>query len=133
MGAHQIPGSGPNLTRLHSGRLKSPVHTATTDAQRRRDVGHRLSGFEELYCLIRLQPRGRPPPEVPILSFGLRDPLALALKHHLAFELREAGEDGENELAGRALGVDRLTTEVEHSQACPAILHSLELLHDLPQ
>jgi hypothetical protein len=28
MGARQIPGSGPTRRRLHSGRFKSPVHTA---------------------------------------------------------------------------------------------------------
>jgi hypothetical protein len=33
---------------------------------------------------------------------GFGDPLALPLKHHLAFELCEAGEDGENELPRRA-------------------------------
>src|SRR5580700_5225855 len=30
MGARQIPGSGPPRRRLHSGRFKSPVRTATT-------------------------------------------------------------------------------------------------------
>src|SRR5271166_6511346 len=113
MGAHQIPGSGPNLTRLHSGHLKSPIHTATTDAQRRCDVGHRASGFEKFHRLVSLEPRGGPPPQVSVLRLRLGDTLALALKHHLAFELREAGEDGENKLARRALGVDHLTAEVE--------------------
>jgi hypothetical protein len=52
VGARQIPGSGPTRRRLHSGRFKSPVHTATTDVQRRRDVSHRASGFEEFRGLI---------------------------------------------------------------------------------
>src|SRR5271166_4478472 len=133
MGAHQIPGSGPNLTRLHSGRLKSPIHTATTDAQRRRDVGHRASGFEELHRLVSLEPRRWPPPQVPVLRLRLGDPLTLTLKHHLAFELREAGEDSENKLASRALGVDRLTAEVENAKSCPSILDCLKPLYDLPQ
>src|SRR5271157_4853287 len=90
---------GPTRHRLHSGRLKSPIHTATTDAQRRRDVSHRTSDFEELHGLISLEPRRRPPPQVPVLGFRLGNPLALPLKHHLAFELREAGEDSENKLA----------------------------------
>ena len=123
----------PNCHRLHSGRFKSPIHTATTDAQCRRDVGHRASGFEELYRLIGLQPRARPPAEIPILSFGLCDPLTLTLKHHLAFELRETGEDGEDELPSRALGVDRLAAEVEYAKPRPLILDGLEPLHDLPQ
>ena len=70
-------------SRLHSGRFKSPVHTATTDVQRRRDVGHRASGFEEFHGLISF----RPPPHVAILSLRLHDALALTLKHHFAFEL----------------------------------------------
>src|SRR5271170_4333842 len=57
MGARQIPGSGPPRRRLHSGRFKSPIHTATTDVQRRRDVGHRASGFEEPHRLVSLEPR----------------------------------------------------------------------------
>ena len=57
MGARQIPGSGPTRRRLHSGCFKSPVHTATTDVQRRRDVGHRASGFEEFHGLISFEPR----------------------------------------------------------------------------
>jgi hypothetical protein len=57
----------------------------------------------------------------------------LTLKHHLAFELREAGEDGENELASGALGVDHLAPEVENAKASPAILNGLKPLHDLPK
>jgi hypothetical protein len=33
------------------------LYTATTDVQRRRDVGHRASGFEEFRSLISFEPR----------------------------------------------------------------------------
>jgi hypothetical protein len=68
--------------RLHSGRFKSPVHTATTDVQRGRDVGHRAVGFEEFTVSSAFGLR-----HVAILSLRLRDALALTLKHHFAFEL----------------------------------------------
>ena len=74
-------GQVPTLRRLLSGRFKSPVvHTATTNVQRRRDVGHRASGLEEFHSLISFEPRGRPPPRVAILSLRLCDALALTLK-----------------------------------------------------
>jgi hypothetical protein len=57
MGARQMPGSGPARCRLHTGHFKSPVHTATTDVQRRCDVGHRASAFEEFHGLISFEPR----------------------------------------------------------------------------
>ena len=63
----------------------------------------------------------------------LGNPFSLPLEHHFALELREAGKDGENELARRALGVDRLTAKVEHAKASPAILDRLKPLHDVPK
>src|SRR5208337_1187020 len=82
---------------------------------------------------VRLESRSRSAPHVAVLSFRLRNPLPLSLQHHLAFELREAGEDGENELAGCALGIDRLAAEIEDAKAGPAILDSFKPLHDLPK
>ena len=54
-------------------------------------------------------------------------------QHHLPFELREAGEDGENELASCAFGIDRLAAEIQHPKSGPAILDCLKPLDDLPK
>jgi hypothetical protein len=43
---------------------------------------------------------------------ALCDAFHLSLEHHFPLELREAGEDGQNELAGCALCVDRLAPNV---------------------
>ena len=47
--------------------------------------------------VVRLRPRGGFPTFVATGSFGLRNSLSLTLEHELAFELRKAGEDCQDE------------------------------------
>ena len=79
--------------------FKRPIDTSSSDTECGRDLRHRATLSEEFYRLVRLEPRRRPRTKIAVLGFCLCNPLALPLKHDLAFELCEAGEDGENVLA----------------------------------
>ena len=76
------------------------------------------AGFEEFHCLISFD-RAEASAHVAIFSLRLRDPSRSTLKHHFAFERAKPAKMVKDELARRALGVDRLTAEVEHVTARP--------------